>query len=186
MSQTMSEVPTIPRMRSLFNSFKFVVNPIPYIEESIEEFGDTYKMYMGGMVKGIVTRDPLFIQHVLRNNHRGYEKSKLQTKTVAKYVGQGLLTSTGDYWLRQRRLIQPGFHKNRLKALVGIMNKVIDKTIGHMEQLAQENKTADIDHLMMELTFGVVAKTLFNTNSNEEELKQLGDNITAIQKFIIK
>ena len=186
MSQTMSEVPTIPRMRSLFNSFKFVVNPIPYIEESIEEFGDTYKMYMGGMVKGIVTRDPLFIQHVLRNNHRGYEKSKLQTKTVAKYVGQGLLTSTGDYWLRQRRLIQPGFHKNRLKALVGIMNKVIDKTIGHMEQLAQENKTADIDHLMMELTFGVVAKTLFNTNSNEEELKQLGNNITTIQEFIIK
>ena len=186
MPEDFSKVPTIPRMRSLFNSFKFVVNPIPYIQESIEEFGDTYKMYMGGMVKGIVTRDPLFIQHVLRNNHRGYEKSKLQTKTVAKYVGNGLLTSTGDYWLRQRRLIQPGFHKNKLKALVNIMNKVIDKSIDHMDQYAQQNKVAEVDQLMMELTFGVVAKTLFNTDSNEAELKILGDNITAIQEFIIK
>lgn len=186
MPEAFPKVPTIPRMRSLFNSFKFVVNPIPYIQESIEEFGDTYKMYMGGMVKGIVTRDPLFIQHVLRNNHRGYEKSKLQTKTVAKYVGNGLLTSTGDYWLRQRRLIQPGFHKNKLKALVNIMNKVIDKSISHMDQFADQNKVAEVDQLMMELTLGVVSKTLFNTNSNEAELKILGDNITAIQQFIIK
>ena len=186
MTKPASSIPTVPRMRSLMNSFKFVVNPIPYIDESIAKVGDTYKMFMGGFRKGLVTRDPEIIQHVLQKNHRKYSKSRLQTETIAKYVGHGLLTSEGDYWLRQRRLIQPGFHRAKLAALVNTMNQVIDQFILQMDQVVERDSVLQLDQFMMELTFQIVAKTLFSTAANEEELRTLAEDITLLQEFIIK
>jgi len=110
------KIPTIPRLRMLKSIFTFISNPIPILNQYIEEVGDTYYMYMGGKVKSIMTANPHIIQHVLQKNHRNYRKSPIQMDQLAHYVGQGLLTSEGAYWLKQRRLIQPGFHRNKLAA----------------------------------------------------------------------
>jgi cytochrome P450 len=51
-------------------------------------------------------------------NQKNYTKSYIQTKDLAKYVGKGLLTVEGEHWQKQRKLIQPAFHKGQLKLLV--------------------------------------------------------------------
>lgn len=179
--------PAVPRLTSLKNAFKFVQNPIPILNQYLAEYGDHYSFNLGGSAqKGIVSIDPHLIQHVLQKNHRKYRKSEIQTKQLKHFVGSGLLTSEGAYWLKQRRLIQPGFHKNKLAALVDIMNEEIEAYCENIDQLAHTNEIFDINHNMMEMAFRIVAKSLFGANVGEEELQLLGHNITTLQSFIIK
>ncbi len=182
----MKALPVVPRLRILKRMFKMVQNPIPYFEEYNAEFGDTYMLYMGGMDRGIVSSNPDFIQHILQKKNKNYPKSHIQTDLLAGYVGLGLLTSDGDYWLRQRRLIQPGFHRQKLAALVEIMQAEIEKSCAHFEQKAQNKTVFDINEVGMELAFKVVAKSLFGSQIEENTMNTLADNITTLQEFIIQ
>ena len=176
--------PAVPRLRSLRNAFRFVNNPIPVFDQYMLENGETFSFFLaGGPQKGIVSAEPAFIQHILQKNHRNYRKSKIQTETLARYLGHGLLTSEGDYWLRQRRTIQPGFHRKKLEALSGIILKVIDT---YIEGFDKQKTTVDIYQQMMELTLRIVANSLFSNNLKEEDLHLIGHHITAIQEFIIR
>lgn len=183
----MNKIPTIPRYKSILNIFKFLKNPIPIIDQAMQEYGDTYRTYIGAGTKSIMTTDPDIIQHVLQKNHKNYFKSKIQTDTLGKYVGKGLLTSNGDYWLQQRRLIQPSFHRKKLAALVEIMN---EETVQYIEQLKTrcEKSPIDVDitEEMMHLTLRIVSKSLFSRGINDEELQFLGDSVTTLQNAIIK
>jgi cytochrome P450 len=104
-----------------------VQNPIPILSGNIDQYGKSYTFHMGGMQKGIVTTEPAFIQHILQKNHRNYRKTFIQTDILGHYVGQGLLTSDGSYWLQQRRLIQPAFHREKLQHIVQIMADETDR-----------------------------------------------------------
>src|SRR5689334_22688256 len=90
--------------RSMVRTYRQTKDPIGAIEESMVRFNGTYTVNLG-MMRMIATQNPGLIEHVLRSNHRNYQKSELQTEYLGKFVGKGLLTSNGDYWLKQRRLI---------------------------------------------------------------------------------
>ena len=146
--------------------------------------GPTYGMYLGGLKPGILTIEPEIIQQILQKNHRNYPKSPLHFEKLAYFLGNGLLTSTGNYWLRQRRLIQPGFHRQRLEALTGIMQDTIEQQLERFEQrIGQE---VDAYQEMMEMAFRVVASSLFSTAITETELQELSFAITRLQEFIIR
>ncbi len=130
----------------------------------------------------MLTRDAEIILYLLRKNHRNYKKSKIQTKFLSKYVGKGLLTSSGDYWLKQRRLIQPAFHREKLQKLVAIMESTIDT---QLQNLPEEEKI-DSYPIMNELAFHVVAKSLFNYSSDENTMHRLQEIIETLQGFIIR
>lgn len=184
--QNRKTLPKVPRLQTLLTAYRFVQNPIPVINEALQTYGMTYEVYMGGVQKIIMTADPGLIQHILQKNHRNYRKSEIQTKTLAHFLGRGLLTSEGAYWLQQRRLIQPGFHKNRLTNLAQIMTEVIEEFLVNLDEEISSNTIVDIYQKMMELTFKIVAKSLFSTSLQEKELRVLSHNLTVIQEFIIK
>jgi len=130
----------------------------------------------------MLTRDAEIAKHILRKNHRNYNKSKIQTKFLSKYVGKGLLTASGEYWLKQRRLIQPAFHREKLQKLVSIMEGEIDKQL----QTIQEDKKVDLYPIMNELAFHVVAKSLFNYATDDTTMYRLQEIIEKLQDFIIR
>jgi len=181
------EVKTVPRIKAIRNIFRFVQNPIPLINETIEEMGPSYRVHLGGVNRSLMTQDPEVIQHVLQKNHKNYYKSKIQTEGLAKYAGYGLLTTDGDYWLRQRRLIQPGFHKQKLKSLVQRMNDVV---LEHVElirkKLEQGESTVELTKDMVHLTLKVVSRSLFSSGISEDQLSILGDAVTISQVAVIK
>jgi len=180
------KIPSVPKLQSILNTLRFVRTPIPVIMEAFEKHGDTYSFHIGGIHKAIISADPLFIQHFLQKNHRNYRKSETQTETLAYYVGNGLLTSDGDYWLQQRRLIQPGFHREKLSALVAIIHEVIDDFTIHLDEVAKSGRPINIYESMHGLAFKIVAKALFSTSIADEAMTELSKNITVVQEFIIK
>ncbi|MCO6479868.1 MAG: cytochrome P450 [Phaeodactylibacter sp.] len=180
-------LPRIPRWVSLRNSLRFAYNPVAALGQYVDEYGPTFEFYLGGMVKGILTTDPGLAQHVLQKEHRKWRKSPIQTERLGHFLGNGLLTSDGDYWLRQRRLIQPGFHRRRLAGLTGIMSREIDDFLERrFEPALAGGQPIDVAPQMMELAFRVVAKSLFTTDLSEEDLAFLGDSVTVIQSFITR
>jgi len=133
-----------------------------------------------------MTVDPHAVRHVLQKNHRSYEKSAIVTDLLAKYTGNGLLTSSGDYWLRQRRLIQPGFHKRRIESLQSLIKMEVDACMERWSALPPSATTFDAYPEMNHLTFRIVARTLFSTSLEENGLLQLSGLISTLQSFIVK
>ncbi|MBP8240597.1 MAG: cytochrome P450 [Saprospiraceae bacterium] len=179
-------IPAVPRWKSLLNSVRFLRNPLEVISENIARYGDTYSFHLGGVQKGIMSARPEIIQHVLQKNHRNYRKSPIHFDKLARFLGNGLLTSDGDYWLRQRRLIQPGFHRKRLEGLAAVMNDEIARFMDRLDEKTGLNPTIDMSHAMMELAFRVVARSLFSADLPEEKLIELSRDITELQAFIIR
>ncbi|HMQ59327.1 MAG TPA: cytochrome P450 [Flavilitoribacter sp.] len=180
------QIPTVPRWRSLVNATRFVANPAIVLTEYIREFGPTFYVYIGGMKKGVVTIEPHIIQHFLQKNNRNYRKSSIQVDRLGHFLGQGLLTSDGDYWLRQRRLIQPGFHRSKLEGLREIMQEVIDEFADSLQEEARKGTEIEVAHKMMELAFKVVARSLFSADLLEAKLQELSQSITQLQSFIVR
>ena len=179
-------LPVVPRLQTILNSFRFVRVPLEVLDDYIALHGDTIITYIGGLYRSILTTDPTVIQHVLQKNHRNYKKSPLQFDILAHYLGNGLLTSDGEYWLRQRRLIQPGFHRQRLAGLTQLMLEVIDESMRRLQEEMAGNAPVDIYPHMMEAAFRIVARSLFSVDMPEPELKVLSKNISALQQFMIR
>lgn len=178
----------IPQMEVLMNLMKFLENPIPLINQSfIDMEDDSYRVNLGGVTKTIMTKDPALIQYILQKNNKNYNKSILQTQHLAEFIGTGLLTANGDYWLKQRRLIQPGFHKKSLDSFVRIMNQEILRFTEELSQ-AVDNKKGDIIMLgeMSKLTLTMVSKTLFSTGIKEDEIALFGSRVDTLQAAVVK
>ncbi|PHN05957.1 cytochrome P450 [Flavilitoribacter nigricans] len=185
-ADTPTRPPVISFYRMLQNLPDFVRNPIPSLNRYLWASGDTFLLFLTPGTKAMVTTRPELIQYVLQKNHRNYKKSYLQTEHLAHFIGRGLLTSNGAYWLQQRRLIQPGFHRKKLAGLMGIMNREIDKYLEQWHERARKGESVEIAHEMMLLTFNVVSRSLFSTGVAVSTLNRLSQNFNAIQSFIVK
>jgi cytochrome P450 len=167
-------------LRSIDRTFKQIKNPIGAMEESMAAYHGTYRVHLGRR-RFIVTQDPAFIEHVLKKNHRNYFKSDIQTDALGRFLGSGLLTSNGDFWLRQRRLIQPGFHLEKIRGLYEIMQRTVLKFLS-----ALEPGEVDVYPLMNRLAFDIVMNTLFNVAIPETLRVELGRFIADTQDFVMR
>ncbi len=157
-------------------------NPIPFHSRYFEKFGDSFSIRIGFTRYIILSRDNEVAQYILVKNQRNYNKSKFQSVYLSKYLGKGLLTSDGDFWLKQRRLIQPAFHKQKMNQLVDNMNKTITVEVDNLV----EDKFLDVFPAMSQLAFNVVAKSLFEFSISEEKLNRIKFIIEEVQKFLVK
>ena len=167
--------------QSFLRSFKLISNPIEAIQESMERFNGTYSVFTGFHQNTILTQDPDFIEYVLKKNHKNYHKSSIVSEKVGRFLGNGLLTSNGEYWLKQRRLIQPGFHHQKVQALYAIMKRTIDNFLQHLPS----GQAIDIYPLMNKLAFDIVVSTLFNVDLPAKTIEELSTIITELQAFVI-
>jgi cytochrome P450 len=130
----------------------------------------------------ILTQDPEFIDYVLKKNHKNYYKSDMVSKKLGQFIGNGLLTSNGPYWLRQRRLIQPGFHLHTIQGLYDIMKKTIEESLAKFPTGDQ----VDILPIINRQAFNVVINTLFDIQLPLRAMDELSRFISETQEFVIR
>jgi cytochrome P450 len=102
------------------------------------------------------------IKHVLVDHAARYHKG-LNVRPLKVLLGEGLLTSEGDFWKRQRRLAQPAFHRERLAALVAQMAQATSQLLARWEA-RPAGEALDLSAELMRLTLSIVARTLFSTD----------------------
>lgn len=125
-------------------------------------YGDV--VYMDAMGRQLYfLRHPNHIHEVVLGQAAKLHKSvdyKDPEVGLASFLGNGLLTSDGDYWRRQRKLVQPAFHTQRIQAYAGTM---VDYALRMLANW-QDGRIVDIDTAMAELTMKIVAKSLFDAD----------------------
>lgn len=174
--------PALSIVRFLGKAESIRRNPIPFHHRFFAELGDTFSIQIGRKKHVILSRDNEVAQYILQKNQKNYRKSALQTVFISKYLGNGLLTANGEFWLRQRRMIQPAFHKQQLHQLVDTMQRTIASELTDLET----DKPVDLFPVMNNLAFNVVAKTLFHLSADAAKMDRLKYIIITVQEFLIK
>jgi cytochrome P450 len=183
---TATEVlPVVSRLRSFADSPTMVRNPVQVLSRYTEEYGDTFRFYIGGIKEAIVTIDPAVIQHVLRTNAENYQKSEIQVKRMGHFLGKGLLTTHGEAWRTQRRLIQKGFDRKQLDALSSIMQASLAESIRDFDAEIGDGPVDIYPHLM-KMTFAMVARSLFGARLKDGDINLVSDTICTVQEFIVR
>jgi cytochrome P450 len=160
-------------------------NPVRVLSSYAETFGDTFKIYLGGLKEAIVTIDPAVIQHVLKTNAENYQKSHIQVKRMGHFLGKGLLTTEGEAWRTQRRLIQKGFDRTQLEALSTIMQDSLADSLRDFDAQIRRGPV-DIYPRLMKITFAMVARSLFGARLKEEDIDLVSHTICTVQEFIVR
>ena len=178
-------IPAVSRFRSFADSAELARNPVAVWSKYAEEYGDTYRTYLGGVKEVIITTNPAVIQHVLKTNSDNYQKSEIQVKRMGHFLGKGLLTTHGEPWKTQRRLIQKGFAPKQLEVLSAIMQESLDESLQEFDRQVSLGPVDIYPHLM-KMTFAMVSKSLFGAKLKGEDIDLVSHTICAVQEFIVR
>ncbi len=118
--------------------------------------------------------NPDWIKDILVTNQTNFTKSRFLERAKV-LVGEGLLTSEGEFHRRQRRLVQPAFHRDRLAGYASAMVE----TTAHTREQWTSGAQLDMAREMMRLTLGVVTKTLFSADVTSDA-DEIGNALTQV------
>jgi len=124
--------------------------------------------------KTIFINHPDTIEEALVTNARKYIKGRV-LRANRHVFGEGLLTSEGEFWLRQRRLAQPAFHRGRIASYAATMVEYTERMLSGWAD-AEER---DAHQEMMRLTLQIVGKTLFDADV-EHDAKDVGKSLEQL------
>src|SRR5262245_61362817 len=135
---------------------------LEFLERNVREFGDVLT-YRVGPKRLVLISHPDDIEDVLVTRNRAFKKL-FALRMNSLTFGEGLLTSEGDFWRRQRRLAQPAFHRARIQAYAETMVAYTERLLAGW----RDGETRDVHADMMRLTLEIVAKALFDAEAAAE------------------
>ena len=154
----------------------FRKDPPGFLMRLAREYGDV-SYYRIGPANVYQFAHPDLIRDVLVTNQHSFIKSRVLQRAKV-LLGEGLLTSEAPLHTRQRRLVQPAFHRQRL---TGYAETMIEYAVRTRDRW-QDGQTFDVAVEMMRLTLAVVAKTLFSADV-EEEAAAIGESLAAVLRL---
>lgn len=154
-------VPLHPGVPLLGNTLAFLRNPLGILRTLQHRYDRIVHLRIGGRHQYLVLR-PEDSKHIIQENHRNYGRSPA-FNVLKIFLGNGLLTSDGDFWRRQRRLAQPAFHRQKLAALAQTMVQETAVWIDELKQL-DRRYPVNVSQTFMDVTMRIVCKTLFGSD----------------------
>ena len=148
-------------------------NPLKYFTRLARDYGDVAGIRVLNFGT-IFINHPDTIEEVLVTNARKYTKGRV-LRANRHVFGEGLLTSEGEFWLRQRRLAQPAFHRARIASYAATMVEYTHRMLDGW----QEGEELDAHQEMMRLTLQIVGKTLFDADV-ERDAQDVGKSLEML------
>jgi len=121
------------------------------------------------------------VEHVLVRNARNYVKDKYQREIARELFGDGLLMSEGEHWKRQRRMIQPSFHKERVR---GYAQQMVEATEAWLARW-RAGEVRDLYTELVALTLDIVGRTLFGSKL-EGRAAEVSRSLAAVMEFVME
>jgi cytochrome P450 len=154
---------------------------VGFLEASMYTYGEIFHVPAGPHHFYLVA-DPDHARHVLVANAGNYTKGRMFAK-LKPIIGEGLFTSEGELWRRQRRLMQPQFHRDVVRLLATSMIETIGESIERWRPVAERGEVVDFLPEMSRMTVDVVSRALFSDDV-DREAKVVGDALTAVLEHI--
>lgn len=157
---------------------RFRGNMLKTVVDTFDVYGDTYDLHVDD-AHIFVTRDPELLRFALVEESDKYDKDAVYKNPdwgLAFFIGNGLLTSDGAFWRRQRKLIQPSFHARHIESYAETMVDYAERTADEW----RDWREVDVDDAMMKLTLAIVSKTIFGKDVSGDSAR-IGEALTVLQ-----
>jgi enediyne biosynthesis protein E7 len=126
--------------------------------------GDVFRIHAPGRRSDTwIINNPGDIKRVLVTNHRNFTKG-VGLDRVKILLGNGIMTSEGATWRRQRRMIQPFFHRRVIEQFATLIDNCVDERLGRWQQFADRGEPIDITEEMSGLTLDIVLRSIFGSD----------------------
>lgn len=136
--------------------------PVPFFMNLSRKYGELIPIRLG-LSTALLLNRPEQVEHVLQRHHRNYRKTRLMKK-LQPMLGTGLLTSGGDLWASQRRLMQPAFHRHKIEAIAETMQRVIAQRTWNWQRAAHSGAPLNVARDMAATTLEVAVTTMFGAD----------------------
>ena len=166
-SQSNRHVPGPPLNQLGIGSLGLMLNPLHAVTADFARYGDVVKYRLFNLTAYLLAH-PDHVSHVLHDNHSNYTKANFDYERLKQLLGEGLLTSEGPQWLRQRRLIQPLFHRQQIAQWAGMMSANAMEMLDGWKTFAAERRAFDVSAQMMMLTLRIVGEALLGIDISNE------------------
>jgi len=149
-----------------------------------ELFGEELLYNRFLFLHSFLVNKPEYIEHVLLTNHANYRKSHFTRNLLGPLLGNGLLTSEGDFWRRQRRIAAPAFHARRIGEFVTTMGASTEAMLARWQT---QNGAFDVAAEMTGLTLDIIARTMFSTEvvGEVEAIRRLTDVVVNLHPSLL-
>lgn len=147
--------------------------PLPFFQNLAAQYGDISYFRLGPQ-EAFFLNHPDYVREVLVSNHQNFIKG-LALQRAKRLLGEGLLTSEGEFHRRQKRLAQPAFHRARVATYAVVMTDYASQT----GERWRDGETVDMSEEMMRLTLGIVGKTLFDADV-VSDAREVGEAMTVV------
>lgn len=154
-------------------------NPLEVLERATLEFGPVAHLPIP-TAKAYVLGTPKLAHHVLVANVKNYAKQTRGYEMLRLVLGNGLVTSEGDFWKRQRRIAQPAFHRERLAGFGRVMARAAKEMLDGW----QEGAPFDLASELMHVTLRIVGEALLSTDVTSEA-DDVGEALTVGLEHLI-
>jgi cytochrome P450 len=144
------------------NLREYARDPLGFLSHCARAYGDVVRLRFMGQ-RFYLLSHPDLIEYVLVENNRNFTKTRILRRN-RRLLGEGLLTSEGEVWRRQRRLAQPAFHRKRMAAYGEVMAAFTERSLEGW----RDGQTIDVHAEMTRLTLEIVAKCLFGADVGAE------------------
>jgi cytochrome P450 len=160
-----------------FSLLRTPKNWLRFLGQLGKEYGDISFFRLFGVPICFINK-PEYIESVLVSGVSDFAKSK-DYAPLKTLMGNGLLTSEGEFWRRQRKLVQPAFHRERIAAYGEVMVRYAEKMMAGW----RDAETRDAHKDMMKLTLDIVAKTLFDADVTSDAV-EVGETLeVAMERY---
>jgi len=160
----LSNVPAVSGVPLLGVLPRFARDPLKFLLDSAVRYGPVVRLDLAGRQTYLVSH-PEGIKYVLRDNNRNYRKGYDQAKPL---MGEGLVTSEGDFWRSQRRQIQPSFSRQNLNEYARVMINATLERQPLWETYAGNRQVVDFGEEMMRLTQTIIVRTMFSDDVGDQ------------------
>ena len=181
-SSTPKVTPGPPKLMSLKGLREFRRDPLTVHINTFKQYGDLARLRIGP-VSMFILSNPQDFETILRLKSPIYTKGVF-SKAIRKVLGNGLLASQGDFWLRQRRMAQPAFNHAHLTMLADQMVVAAQNTAVHWQALAASSQAFNVMGEMEKLTLEITGQTLFGTDVSQD-LDMLTDLLGVSETYLV-
>jgi cytochrome P450 len=143
---------------------RFARDPLNFLLNAAIRYGPVVRLDLASRSTYLVSH-PEGVKYVLQDNNRNYRKGYDQAKPL---MGEGLVTSEGEFWRSQRRLIQPSFSRQNLSEYAKVMVSATLDRLPHWEALAHQRQPVNFGEEMMRLTQTIIVRTMFSDDVGDQ------------------